>query len=63
MAATDRTPSPFACEVVDRLVHAARAVLERDDLTEVQRREIADMLLTRAVSFDLENSVTRKGDE
>ncbi|WP_328821371.1 DUF7692 domain-containing protein [Natronorubrum halalkaliphilum] len=54
----------FACEDVDELVSAARAVLERDDLTREQRREIAETLSTRAVSFDLESSVTvtKKGD-
>ena len=55
----------FACEDVDRLVRAARAVLERDDLTRAQRKEIAETLSTRAVTFDVETSVTvtRKGDE
>ena len=54
----------FACEDVDQLVAAATRVLERDDLTREQRREIAETLSTRAVSFDLESSVsvTRKGD-
>ncbi|MXV61286.1 hypothetical protein GS429_04245 [Natronorubrum sp. JWXQ-INN-674] len=54
----------FACEDVDELVSAARVVLERDDLTRKQRREIAETLSTRAVSFDLESSVTvtKKGD-
>ncbi|MCU4743386.1 DUF7692 domain-containing protein [Natronoglomus mannanivorans] len=55
----------FACEDVDQLVNAARRVLERDDLTRKQRREIAEILSTRAVTFDLETSltVTRKGEE
>nr|WP_255647776.1 hypothetical protein [Natrinema zhouii] len=37
---------------------------ERDDLTREQRREIAEMLSTRAISFDLESpvSVTTKGE-
>ena len=54
----------FACEDVDQLVAAATRVLERDDLTREQRREIAETLSTRAVSFDLESSVsvTTKGD-
>ncbi|WP_436347683.1 DUF7692 domain-containing protein [Natronorubrum sp. FCH18a] len=54
----------FACEDVDQLVSAATRVLERDDLTREQRREIAETLSTRAVSFDVETSVavTTKGD-
>ncbi|RQG94073.1 DUF7692 domain-containing protein [Natrarchaeobius chitinivorans] len=55
----------FACEDVSKLVRAVRHVLERDDLTREQRREIAETLSTRAVTFDGETSVTvtRKGDE
>ena len=55
----------FACEDVDTLVRAARRVLERDDLTLEQRREIAQTLSTRAVTFDVETgiSVTRKGEK
>ncbi|RQG97228.1 DUF7692 domain-containing protein [Natrarchaeobius chitinivorans] len=55
----------FACEDVDKLVRAARHVLERDDLTREQRREIAETLSTRAVTFEVETavSVTKKGDE
>ncbi|SEQ03943.1 DUF7692 domain-containing protein [Natrinema salaciae] len=54
----------FACNDVDALVSAARRVLERDDLTREQRQEIAETLSTRAVSFDLESSVsvTTKGE-
>ncbi|SER90839.1 DUF7692 domain-containing protein [Natrinema salaciae] len=54
----------FACNDVDALVSAARRVLERDDLTCEQRQEIAETLSTRAVSFDLESSVsvTTKGE-
>ena len=54
----------FACEDIDRLVSAAQSVLERDDLTRQQRREIAETLSTRAVSFDVETSVsvTPKGE-
>ncbi|SDK70453.1 DUF7692 domain-containing protein [Natronorubrum texcoconense] len=54
----------FACEDVDQLVAAATRILERDDLTREQRREIAETLSTRAVSFDVETSVsaTTKGE-
>ncbi|WP_224214577.1 DUF7692 domain-containing protein [Natrinema longum] len=53
----------FACEDIDSLVSAARAVLERDDLSREQRREIAETLSTRAVRFDVDTSisVTPKG--
>ncbi|WP_137288119.1 DUF7692 domain-containing protein [Natronorubrum halophilum] len=54
----------FACEDVDQLVAAATRVLERDDLTREQRREIAQTLSTRAVKFTVETeiSVKRKGE-
>lgn len=42
---------------LDELVAAARRVLKRDNLTLKQRREIADTLSTRAVSFDVETDV------
>jgi len=48
----------FACNDVDAIVTAARRVLERDDLTLEQRREIAETLSTRAVNFDVENTVS-----
>jgi len=51
-----------ACEDVPALVAAARVVLERDDLTRQQRREMAETLSTRAVSFDLENRVLTERD-
>ncbi|WP_226007781.1 DUF7692 domain-containing protein [Natrinema salinisoli] len=53
------------CDDIPKLVQAVREVLERDDLTLEQRREIAETLSTRAVSFDVDTSVTveRKGDE
>ncbi|WP_226006605.1 DUF7692 domain-containing protein [Natrinema salinisoli] len=46
-----------ACDDVPKLVAAARQVLERDDLTLEQRREIAETLSTRAVTFEIEQSV------
>ncbi|WP_049914428.1 DUF7692 domain-containing protein [Haloterrigena salina] len=53
----------FACEDVGTLVSAAQAVLEREDLTREQRREIAETLSTRAVQFEVDTSVavTTKG--
>ncbi|AHG00331.1 hypothetical protein HALLA_17525 [Halostagnicola larsenii XH-48] len=47
-----------ACDDVPKLVAAARQVLERDDLTNEQRQEIAKTLSTRVVSFEAEQSVT-----
>lgn len=46
-----------ACDDLPKLVTAARQVLDRDDLTLDQRREIAETLSTRAVSFEIEQSV------
>lgn len=51
----------FACEDVVRLCEAVETVLSRDDLTQQQRREIADEFSARGVSFstDLDISVDR----
>jgi len=46
-----------ACDDVPKFVEAARRVLERDDLTLEQRREIAETLSTRAVTFDVETEI------
>lgn len=47
-----------ACDDVPKLVAAARQVLDRDDLTNEQRQEIAETLSTRVVTFETEQSVT-----
>lgn len=47
----------FAAESVPELVDAIEDVLERDDLSLEQRREIADQLSTRAVTFSVESTV------
>ncbi len=47
-----------ACDDVPLLVAAARQVLERDDLTLEQRREIAETLSTRAVRFEMDTEIT-----
>ena len=54
-----------ACDDVPHLVAAARQVLERDDLTLEQRREIAETLSTRAVTFEVDTdvSVSTKGEK
>jgi len=41
-----------AADDVPSLVRSARRVLERDDLTHEQRRELADQLSTRHFSFE-----------
>ncbi|WP_247729486.1 DUF7692 domain-containing protein [Halovivax limisalsi] len=52
----------YACEDLTQQVAAARQVLERDDLTAEQRREMAETLSTRAITFDIETEVvTCKG--
>jgi hypothetical protein len=51
-----------ACEDVPQLVAAARDVLDRDDLTRQQRREMAETLSTRAVSFSATDDVRIQKD-
>ncbi|ELY90876.1 DUF7692 domain-containing protein [Natrialba taiwanensis] len=46
-----------ACDDVPHFVQAARQVLTRDDLTLEQRREIAETLSTRAVSFEVDTEI------
>jgi len=54
----------FAAGDAVRLVQAARRVLERDDLTLRQRREIAATLSTRSLEFDVGSDVqVQRGDE
>ncbi|ELY47735.1 DUF7692 domain-containing protein [Natronolimnohabitans innermongolicus] len=48
----------FACHDVTRMVAAAKRVLERDDLTRKQRREIASTLSTGNVRFDVDLDVS-----
>lgn len=50
------------CEDVPGLVAAAWAVLDGEDLTTEQRREIAETLSTRAVSFEVENFIQIEHD-
>ncbi|AGB17371.1 hypothetical protein Halru_2800 [Halovivax ruber XH-70] len=47
----------YACEDLVSQVGAARKVLNREDLTTEQRKEIAETLSTRAVTFEV-SSVT-----
>ena len=51
-----------ACEDVPQLVRAAEAVLERDDLTMQQKQEIAETLSTKAMTFEVSETVeTNRG--
>jgi len=43
----------YACENICNLVDGIEDVLEREDLTHEQRREIAETLSTRTLSFDV----------
>lgn len=43
----------YACENICDLVESIEDVLEREDLTHEQRREIAETLSTRTLSFDV----------
>ena len=47
----------YACEDVVEIVRAAEKVLQREDLTLKQRREIAETFSTRATTFDVELSL------
>nr|WP_229112095.1 hypothetical protein [Halapricum desulfuricans] len=49
-----------ACEDVVEIVRAAETVLEREDLTLQQRREIAEEFSTRVTEFDVELTVERE---
>ncbi|MEY7850911.1 hypothetical protein AB7C87_17125 [Natrarchaeobius sp. A-rgal3] len=46
-----------ACDDIPQFVEAARKVLARDDLTLEQRREIAETLSTRAVTFEVNTEI------
>lgn len=47
----------YASEDLVELVEAARQVLEREDLTLKQRREIAEIFSTRAVVFEVQSNL------
>jgi hypothetical protein len=52
----------YACEDVVEVLRAAERVLEREDLTFEQRREIAETFSTRATSFEVGFDVERVRD-
>ena len=45
----------YACENICELVDSIEDVLEREDLSHEQRREIVETLSTRTLSFDIPN--------
>ena len=47
----------YACEDVIRIIEAAIDVLEREDLSLEQRREIAETFSTRGIEFDVDLEV------
>ncbi|WP_440991429.1 DUF7692 domain-containing protein [Haloarchaeobius baliensis] len=51
-----------ACEDVPQLVRAAEAVLNREDLTMQQKREIAETLSTRVMNFTVSEEIETKRD-
>jgi hypothetical protein len=51
-----------ACEDVPNLAAAAREILSRNDLTLQQRKEMAETLSSRAVSFSVETKITATRD-
>lgn len=50
----------FACEDVVELVTDAQQILERDDLTLKQRREITETLSTQSITFDVDVQISVK---
>ncbi|MFC6767827.1 DUF7692 domain-containing protein [Natrinema soli] len=46
-----------ACDDVPKFIQASRQVLERNDLTLEQRREIAETLPSRAVDFEVKSEI------
>jgi len=46
-----------ACDTVPAVARAARKVLDRDDLTSAQKREIAETLSTRGLSFEVDSVI------
>ena len=52
----------YACADVVQLVDALQGVLEREDLTRQQRREIAETLSSRGVSFEVNLDVEVSAD-
>jgi len=51
-----------ACDDLPKFVQATREILERDDLSLEQRREIAETLSTRAVTFEVESEIVVSTD-
>ena len=56
-SAAGAPPVARACDAVPAVARAVEAVLNRDDLTTQQKREIADTCSTRGLSFEVETEV------
>ncbi len=48
----------YACEDVAQLVSSIEEILNRDDLTQQQCREIAEILSTSSLSFEIDVKIT-----
>lgn len=52
----------YACEDISQLVNGIEKVLDRDDLTRQQRRELAATLSTSSISFEIDVEISAKSD-
>lgn len=52
----------YACEDITQLVSRIEKVLNRDDLTRQQRRELADTLSTSSLSFEIDVEISATPD-
>lgn len=48
----------YACDNITQLVDNIQTILERDDLTTKQKREIAELCSGRGLEFEIEQSTT-----
>ncbi len=52
----------YACEDISQLVSNIKKVLNRDDLTAQQRRELAETLSTSPLSFEIDVEISATPD-
>lgn len=52
----------YACEDISQLASNIEEVLNRDDLTRQQRRELADTLSTSSLSFEINMEISMTPD-
>jgi hypothetical protein len=48
----------YACDNVSQLVQSIETILNRDDLTPQQKKEIAELCSGRGLNFEIEETVT-----